>query len=134
MSLPKSIIAYKDCQEIYEKAMDSVNAGGQGIRVRQESYGAAVYLRMRMNQARAINRRDNAEIYAPGDPLYMASEWDALIVTIKTADDVHYLYVESNLLDVSNIEEIPESDEAKKASPPQEHLPVGIAQPLITRR
>lgn len=136
MPLSKSIYAYNDCCQIYERAMESAVSGGPGVRVRQEKESDAIYLRMRMNNARAINRRDNADIYAPGDPLYKASVWDALMVTIKMIDDDFYVYVEPHGIDTSMIEDIPQDDQGQitYVKPKLLPAPVGQVQPLVTRR
>lgn len=133
MPLPKSIHAYNDCKEIYERAMDSVLAEGPGVRVRQPDWDAANYLRMRMNNARAINRRDNQDIYEPGDPLYKASEWDTLMVTIKKVGEEFYLYVEPHGIDTSSIEAIPEGEVATRVVV-EKPAAVGEIQALVSRR
>lgn len=116
MSLPKSSQAYHDCHDIYDKAIASIDNGGNGVRLKMADYGDANYMRMRMNQARVINRRDNSEVFNPGDPLYQASVWDALVLRIKKIDDQHYLYVEPAGISTDGVEEIPANDDAEQIS------------------
>lgn len=138
MALPKSMLAYTDCQEVFSRAADSAEKGGPGVRVRLASWADANYFRMRMNNARAINRRDNAEIYSPGDPLYKASLWDALMVTIKRVDGEFYVYVEPHGVQLEKVEEIPTEGEEQVESivteKPQAPPPIGRVEPLVTRR
>lgn len=136
MALPKSRHAYQDCYDIYEKAEASVSEGGPGVRVRLGDWASANYFRMRMNMARSINRRDNTDIYDPGDPLYKASTWDALMVTIKLVDGEHYVYVEPHGVSPSAVEEIPtdteETVEKIVHEGPEPHPPIGEVH--ISRR
>ena len=135
MALPKSSLAYTDCYEVYERAMESVEGEGPGVRVRLASWSDANYFRMRMNNARAINRQDNGEVYSPGDPLYKRSVWDALMVTIKQVDNEFYVYVEPHGIDVETIEEIPEGEvENVVTEKPEVPPPVGRVETLVTRR
>lgn len=133
MPLPKSRLAYLDCFEIYEKA----EASATGVRVRMADENAAVYFRMRMNNARAIDRRDNEDTYKPGEPLYKASTWDALMVTIKKVDDDYYVYVEPHGVKPEAVEVIPADGEevvenivTDKREPAP---PVGEAQQIMRR-
>lgn len=134
MPLPKSRHAYSDCEEAYNKALDST----EGVRIRMTDFAAANYFRMRMNNCRVINRRDNSAIYEPGHTLYQGSAWDRLMVTIKKVDGEHYVYVESHGIDTALIEEIEASTEETVENivtekPAPEHIPVGIVE-HITRR
>ncbi len=137
MPLPKSINAYLDCTDAYTRAVESVDAGGPGVRIRLGSWAQANYFRMRMNNARAINRRDNTDVYSPGDPLYKGSVWDALMVTIREVDGEHYVYVEPHGVTIDAIEEIPSDDNSQMLLAPPKPLAIGAVQilpPLVTRR
>lgn len=123
MSLPKSMLAFGDCKELYDRALESVESGKFGARVRLPSLEAANYFRMRMNQARVVDRAANAEIYVPGDPLYKASSWDSLMVRIKrTGDGVVWVYAEPHGIETGEIEEVLDPHEAMPvlASPPRQ--------------
>lgn len=138
MPLPKSRMAYLDCEEIYNKASESVDAGGPGVRVRLGEWKDANYFRMRMNNARAIDRRDNEDSYEPGHPLYKASTWDALMVTIKKVDDEYYVYVEPHGVSLSNVEFIPtepteETVEKIVSETPEPPPPIGHVQRVMRR-
>ena len=138
MPLPKSMIAYEDCREVYERAAESAEAGGPGVRVRLATWADANYFRMRMNNCRAINRRDNADIYDPGDPLYKGSLWDALMVTIKRVDGEFYVYVEPHGIKLDGVEEIPAGTEEEVENitnaKPEAAPPIGKVESLVTRR
>lgn len=113
MSLPKSSQAYHDCADLYDRALRSIVSGSLGVRLPMANFADANYMRMRMNQARVINRRDNSEIFSPGEPLYQASVWDALVLRIKIIDDKYYLYVEPSGVPTDGVEEIPPDDTAQ---------------------
>jgi hypothetical protein len=65
-----------------------------GARVKIASHDDAMFFRMRMHQARQIDRKDNKELYQPGDPLYGRSPYDQLVVRIKEHDDGIWVYAE----------------------------------------
>lgn len=59
--------------------MDQAVADPKGVRVRVESEPAGIYLRMRLHQARTIDRDDNRKTYEAGHPMYGRSPYDALV-------------------------------------------------------
>lgn len=83
MSLSPSRGAYGDCYKI----MDQAVSDPVGIRIRLRDEAAGVHLRMRMNQARAIDRSDNAKTYDPGHYMYNRSPYDALVFRAPAEDD-----------------------------------------------
>ena len=92
MSLSDKIAAYSDCYEFYEQAQ----ADGKGIRVLLPNKSAAMMLRMRLNQARVLERRETMKIYDRIDPRYNKSENDKFRVTIREAaeGDGWWVYIE----------------------------------------
>lgn len=79
MTLPDSLLAFSDCVDIFERAMDD----GRGCRVRCKDWDAASYLRLRLHKARALDRRKNQLAYEPGHQLHGASPFDEYVVRIK---------------------------------------------------
>jgi hypothetical protein len=90
MSLSTSRLAYTDCYDVFDAALQDT----LGVRVKVGSYNEAVRLRVRLHYARNLEREENATLYQPGAPLYGRSIYDTLIVRIKEEDSNHYVYVE----------------------------------------
>jgi hypothetical protein len=79
MSFPTSTIAYTDCYEAFDRALDHP----RGIKVPTRTSADAERLRMRMHQARKLAREANTKIYPdPEHPLHGRSPYDALVVRI----------------------------------------------------
>ena len=72
MALSESMAAYTDCYEIYDAARDNP----QGVRVLIGEYSQAGIMRMRMNQARVLERKEAKRLYDRTDPKYGKSEND----------------------------------------------------------
>lgn len=97
MSAPTTRMAYTDCYDIYDQALEHPH----GIRMRLVDYDKANHLRMRLHQARKIDREDNARQYEPGQPLYGSSVYDALQIRIRTdTDNCTWLYIEPRTADI----------------------------------
>ena len=110
MSLPTTPAAYNDCYEIWTAA--TTLRGGCRSLVGPD-FAKAVYLRMRMHQARQILRNINRRAYPTENPLWNTSEFDAFKVSIKEdSDGNHWLYVEphGNWAAVDSIEAIPDEE------------------------
>lgn len=90
MSIPTSRLAYSDCYEAMDRALDDTT----GVRIKMESHDGATFLRMRFHQARAIDRKDNMAVYEDGDALYGRSIYDPLVLRIREDDDNVWLYIE----------------------------------------
>lgn len=90
MSISTSRGSYKDCFDVWKAALDDA----EGARVKMTDFDAANHFRMRMHTARAIDRRDNKEIYEQGDKMHGASIYDPLVVRIKNEEGEFYVYVE----------------------------------------
>lgn len=104
MSLPTSRHAYKDCIEVYDKAL----ADDQGARVKVPDHDAAVFFRMRMNNIRKILREESQKIYEKDDPKYGITPYDPLTVRIKNLNGEFYIYVEHQGLDLGETESLSE--------------------------
>lgn len=109
MTISNSRQSYGDCYAAMDQALESEF----GVRMRVPTLDAATFLRMRMHQARKINRKDNAATYERGHPMYGASAYDKLIVRIRTEEDGIYLYLEPVGLETGEIEVLDGKAEAK---------------------
>lgn len=81
MALSESIAAYEDCYDTYERAMKAP----KGIRVLFDNKKAASYFRIRMNQARVLQRRESMRMYPREDPRYGKSEYDKFRIKLVEA-------------------------------------------------
>lgn len=127
MSLIQSRQAYSDCREVFDKAIED----SEGVRVPMSTYNDAIYFRMRMHQARAIDRRDNKELYRdqPDHQLYNASQYDRLVVRVKNVDDRWYVYVEHGGVDVDTVEPLSGMPDMIEYEPPKQIE--GPKEPLV---
>ena len=73
MTAPKSVAAYGDCEEHFQRALNSAN----GIAVTLEAPGMATRFRQKMNSYRALLRRQSQKVYEPSDPRFNTSPYDA---------------------------------------------------------
>lgn len=90
MSTSLSRNAYADCFVLFDRAA----ASPIGIRYKVLSKGKAVNLRMRMNYARTLDRREAREIYPADDPNHGVSPYDSLIIRIHSDRDGWWIYIE----------------------------------------
>lgn len=74
--MSKSLLSYADIRGVMDQAL----ASEKGVRVRCDSLGQAYNLRQRFYSYRLMDRKENAKIYQPGDPLYNTSAYDKIIV------------------------------------------------------
>jgi len=101
VTISQSRGSYADCREIMDRALED----SEGIRVKQPGIDEATYMRMRLHQARSIDRRDNSDTYERGHPLHGASVYDPLVIRIKTdSDGQTWLYLERTNLERIEIE------------------------------
>lgn len=101
MALSESLLAYSDCQEFFEKAVEDT----KGARRPFPDEKQATRWRMRCHQFRKLHRKQNAEVYALGEMLHGRSEYDVLTLTIKFSPDGYYwVYAEKLLLQPGEIE------------------------------
>ena len=92
MALSEATAAYSDCYDLFEKAQND----GKGVRIHLPNRPEAHMLRMRLNQARVLERRESMRIYDRIDPRYGKSENDQFRVTIREAveGDSWWVYIE----------------------------------------
>jgi len=89
MSVPTTPRAYDDCYEVYDQALKDP----LGIRVRMKDYAGANHFRSRMHTARKVDRQQNTRIYEMDHPMFNASAYDCLYLTIEAEENGHYVYV-----------------------------------------
>jgi hypothetical protein len=110
MPLPNTRLAYLDCYEIFDKALEDT----RGVRVKVKDRNEAIRLRMRLQYARRLQRDENCATYEPGDPMFGRSIYDTLMVKLREVEGVSYIYVEKITIP-ENIEGLggpmPEEDE-----------------------
>lgn len=95
MTISDSPLSYQDCYDAMERALEDT----KGIRLRVAKVADAYHLRMRLNQARAINRRENRRTYDPEHHLFGRSIYDRLMFKVKertnhNGDQRVYVYLE----------------------------------------
>lgn len=108
MPVSNSRLSYSDCFTLFNKAYEDpkgaryqVNGG--------KNRGDSWQFRLRMHNARQIDRKDNKEIYEPGDPLYGRSIFDPLIIQIKQdTEELWWIYVVHTEIDGDQIESLSE--------------------------
>lgn len=101
MPTPISKAAYKVYYDVLDRALDSPN----GIRIEVGDKGAAFQYRVRLHAARAHDRELNRESREPHDPEYGISDYDNLVVRLRSEGDKWWVYVEHDTLP-KNIEEL----------------------------
>lgn len=110
MAMSNSIIAYGDCKEFFEKAIEDPK-GARRPFVGQYAEDHASRYRMRCHQFRKLDRQQNEEIYEIGHQMYGRSEYDLLTLTIKYSPDAVWVYAEKLMLDPGEIESLSEVPE-----------------------
>ena len=97
MSAPTSRLSYSDCFEYLQLASEDP----KGVRLRLPTYEAANFLRMRIHQARKLDREANSETYPTDHQMHGQSTYDQLQVRITTEpDSAVYLYITSRRADI----------------------------------
>lgn len=106
MSISKSMGAYGDCRDLFEKADED----DKGCRIYIGDQGHAQHFVMRMHQARELIRKENRQLYEPGHPMHGTSIYDKFKVSKKPDhQDKYWVYVEKielNLGAVQNLSEL----------------------------
>jgi hypothetical protein len=116
MSTSPSRLSYADCFNIYDQALEA----DRGIRIKFLEHGDAMNFRVRLHTARAIDRKDNKEIYADGERLHGRSIYDVIRATVRNIEGGFYIYLEKmdgNNLEVESLDE-PEAEPAIGEAPP----------------
>lgn len=111
MPVSNSRLSYSDCFTLFEKALEDTKgarfqvAGGG-------NYGDSHHFRLRMHQARSIDRKDNRELFQLGDPLFGRSVFDPLVIQIKQdTEGLWWIYVKHTEIDADQIEALSELGE-----------------------
>ena len=116
MSISNSRLSYTDCYQLLDQAVED----SLGARVCLGTYEAANFFRMRCHQARAINRRDNQEMYELGDPKHGASVYDQVVLRLKEDEEgAFWVYAEKSTLDPGEIESLSELESTEYSLPKQ---------------
>jgi hypothetical protein len=107
MSLPDSVLAYNDCKDFLDRALEAK----RGSRMIFRTSSDAEYWRMRCNQFRKLDRRQNKMVFDIGHQMHGNSEYDTLTMTIKSSPDGYYwVYAEKKILEPGRVEDIAEDE------------------------
>jgi hypothetical protein len=111
MALSESLAAYDDCFNLFDRA----HADGKGIRTFVQTWPEAHMLRMRLNNARVLDRRQSMKAYPKDAPQFGKSEHDRFKVTIRKSaeDDGYWVYIELWAADIIVIEGLSDESERK---------------------
>lgn len=108
MPVSNSRLSYTDCFTLFDRALDDK----KGVRYQVNkgaSRGDAWQFRLRMHNARQIDRKDNKELYEVGAPLYGRSIYDPLLIQIKQdVEQKWWIYVVHTEIDGDEIEALSE--------------------------
>lgn len=109
MPVSNSRLSYSDCFTLFDKALED----SKGARYQVNggtNYGDSWQFRLRMHNARQIDRKDNKDIYPdPGERLHGRSLFDPLIIQIKQdVEGLWWIYVVHTEIDGSEIESLSE--------------------------
>lgn len=86
MTAPKSLGAYKECEEYFEQAL-----GTEGIAITLPSPKETTRLAHKMNTYRSLLRKKNKDIYPEGHNLHGMSPYDSYQVTKDPEDPCRLL-------------------------------------------
>jgi hypothetical protein len=107
MSLPDSVLAYGDCKDFLERALEAERGARMIFRTSKD----AEYWRMRCNQFRKLDRKQNRMVFEPGHKMHGHSEYDIITMTVKYSPDGYYwVYAQKMVLEPGRVEEIPEDE------------------------
>ena len=102
MSGSSSILAYIDCFDVMDRALDEPI----GVRLRCDSESSAIYQRMRFNNARSIDRKANLEIYEKGHKLHGRSVYDQLKITYSFSSGYWWVALTRITMEAFHIESL----------------------------
>jgi len=120
VSLSLSRLAYRDCFDVLERAQEDP----KGARVRMADGDSAHYFRMRLYQARKLERIDNQRIYTKDNVMWGKSAYDGLMIRVRYEEetDLWWVYLEHMSIDPLRIETLSGDDHADR-------LPSGDLEP-----
>lgn len=104
MVASNSRLAYADCFGILEQAI----ADSKGIRVRFASVEQAKLFRLRLHNARKIDRKENTVIHGEDHQMAGKSIYDGLVMRIRSDRDQCWLRVEKLDAMVYDVESLSE--------------------------
>lgn len=92
MSQINSLLAYGDCQRLFEAALKDA----KGARAMIGSYEQCLNMRTRMHYFRNLDRKANLQVYPVGNAMHGTSIYDPYVVRnpVKDEDGNWWLYVE----------------------------------------
>ena len=103
MALSNSILAYIDCKEFLERAVDDE----RGARIPFRTEKEAEYWRMRCNQFRKLDRQQNRQVFELGHKMHGNSEYDGLTMIIRHSQDGYaWVYAEKRIIEPGLIENL----------------------------
>lgn len=131
MTISNSRLSYTDCYSVFDSALEDPN----GVRVKVTDFNAAIHMRMRLHQARAISRRDNMQTFGEDHPLYGRSVYDKFVVRIRRDDEDFYIYIEPVEKGMGSVESLSEIEgEFEEVKYIEEEKPKLLENSEITRR
>jgi hypothetical protein len=141
MGMSNSRLAFSDCYELMEKALEDQ----KGIRIKYATEQDAWLYRLRLHNARKIDRKDNQENYEAGHGMHGRSIYDQLIMRLRpvlNGNGAYWLRIEKLTIDGLEIHSLSEESaevEADFIRPPKIPMPLDIPtivtiQPLPFKR
>lgn len=104
MPTSTSRLSYTDCFDYFEQAL----ADPKGLAIGFEFSGDARHFRLRLHAARALDRRENAETYEQGHPLFGRSMFDEIVLRIREIEGETYVLLEKSSAKVLNVKSLSE--------------------------
>lgn len=117
MSLPTTLGAYRECEDIFERAV----ADPKGVRVQVGSQEGAINLRSRLHYFRKLDRDANAKTYPTDHPQHGQSLYDDFVVQMYPDEDRDagrwWLYIQPRSSKILAIEPLSETDDLIEVAP-----------------
>ena len=113
MSLSNSRLAYTDCFDLLDRALDEP----RGIRIELADHNSANYLRMRIHHARTIDRNENTKTYPADHHLHGRSPYDILVCRIEGSAPA-WLWLDKQKVEIGRIEAIEPGEQIEQAPEP----------------
>jgi hypothetical protein len=129
MGMSTSRLAFSDCYELMEKAI----VDQKGIRIKFASMDDAWHYRLRLHNARKIDRNDNMQLYEDGHKMHGKSPYDVLVMRLESIDNGKegcWLKLEKLSIDGLHIESL--STVIPVPKPPPKPVPIPIIERVET--
>lgn len=95
MTMSSSPLAYKAEYDLMDRALKAA----KGVRVPFKTRPEASTYRLKLNNARKLQRKLNKELYTEGHVLHGCSEYDELVFVLREdADEEWWVYLEKQLV------------------------------------